>query len=52
MEKEDINQICDLCRDWNLGDCRKCKFKKGELMECKLIKKEQAAKAIRKEQGK
>lgn len=18
--------ICDLCRDWNLGDCEKCEF--------------------------
>ena len=25
------NQICDLCRDWNLGTCDKCKeeFKDG-----------------------
>lgn len=19
-------EICDLCRDWNLGDCEKCEF--------------------------
>lgn len=23
---EDEQQICDLCRDWNLGECEKCEF--------------------------
>ena len=23
---EDEKQICDLCRDWNLGECEKCEF--------------------------
>ena len=23
---EDEKQECDLCRDWNLGDCEKCEF--------------------------
>ena len=23
---EDEKQICDLCRDWNLGNCEKCEF--------------------------
>ena len=31
---EDEQQICDLCRDWNLGECEECEFvsniKKGE----------------------
>lgn len=31
---EDEKQLCDLCRDWNLGECEKCEFvsniKKGE----------------------
>lgn len=35
---DDEKQTCDLCRDWNLGECEKCEFvsrfasniKKGE----------------------
>ena len=23
---EDEKQLCDLCRDWNLGECEKCEF--------------------------
>ena len=23
---EDEQQICDLCRDWNLGECEECGF--------------------------
>lgn len=23
---ENEQQICDLCRDWNLGSCEKCEF--------------------------
>ena len=23
---EDEQQICDLCRDWNLGECEECEF--------------------------
>lgn len=23
---DDEKQICDLCRDWNLGECEKCEF--------------------------
>ena len=23
---EDAKQLCDLCRDWNLGECEKCEF--------------------------
>ena len=22
----DERQLCDFCRDWNLGDCEKCEF--------------------------
>ena len=23
---EDEKQVCDLCRDWNLGECEECRF--------------------------
>lgn len=23
---KDEKELCDLCRDWNLGDCERCKF--------------------------
>ena len=23
---EDEKQLCDLCRDWNLGSCEECEF--------------------------
>lgn len=23
---DDEKQVCDLCRDWNLGECEKCEF--------------------------
>lgn len=23
---DDEKQICELCRDWNFGDCEKCEF--------------------------
>ena len=23
---EDEQQTCDLCRDWNFGECEKCEF--------------------------
>lgn len=23
---DDEKQLCDLCRDWNLGDCERCDF--------------------------
>ena len=23
---EDEKQVCDLCRDWNLGECEECGF--------------------------
>ena len=23
---ENEQQVCDLCRDWNLGDCERCEF--------------------------
>ena len=23
---EDEKQVCDLCRDWNLGECERCEF--------------------------
>lgn len=23
---EDEKQLCDLCRDWNLGECEQCEF--------------------------
>ena len=23
---EDEKQLCDLCRDWNLGECEECEF--------------------------
>lgn len=25
LDKDEI-EICDLCRDWNLGDCENCEF--------------------------
>ena len=23
---DDEKQVCDLCRDWSLGDCERCEF--------------------------
>ena len=31
---EDEKQLCDLCRDWNLGECEKCE-KEEEIVDCK-----------------
>ena len=35
---EDGKQICDLCRDWNIGECEECIFVSQH--KCKRSKQE------------
>ena len=28
MNKEDMQQLCDLCLDWNFADCDNCDLKR------------------------